>query len=76
MNTQNIKCLCIELDTVAAPPRMRQSAAHVISSSGREMLNAVYDVTDSNSEGSGMNWNKMLYINTLKMNGKSIVYPS
>lgn len=55
INTLKMRCLCIELETVAAPPRMRQSAAHVSSKSGREILNAVYDVTDSRSEGSGMN---------------------
>lgn len=55
MNTQNMRCLWMELDTVAAPPRMRHRAAHVHSSSGSEMLNPVYDVTDSKRDGSGMN---------------------
>lgn len=45
----------MELETVAAPPRIRHSAVQVVRSNGRDMLNAVYDVTDSRSEGSGMN---------------------
>lgn len=55
---QNIKCLWIELETVAAPPRMRHRAVQVIRSSGRDRLNAVYDVTDSSNDGSGMNCEK------------------
>lgn len=40
---------------MAAPPRMRHRAAQVIRSSGRDRLNAVYDVTDSSNDGSGIN---------------------
>lgn len=63
-STLNVKCLCIELDTVCAPPRIRHNAIQQPSSSGRERLKAVYDVTDSRRDGSGMNCGRMVGLNS------------
>lgn len=65
-------CLWMELETVEAPPLTKHNATQVTKRRGNEMLNAVYDVTHSKRDGSGINWKKWVSMNEDNIEGASV----